>query len=429
MIASLDKATCRIDCGGEIGTGFFVDSATIITAKHVINQYFLASENPKEITVDNLSNYSEKVTCNYIDHCDDTDVAIIGIQGNYKNENYLTLCASEIIEEESIKSYGYPTSEDGRLVGEPLVGKVFRTISNSDETMHDVSINIDNFQQGTYKGFSGSPVMNQDKVVTSFITDQNVRYISAVSIKKIANFLRNKNIEVKQDYLTSFEEYKDSIFESHGPIEATCLGQSSKPLSTITPQSILNSREGAIFYPPKLDSLSKLIADIKLNKDLQDALWSGWLELLTYIEMLKGKYDDCNHIQIEVTSEEISKRFKLFTSTKTITTKLRINFYFSESKNYFEVARNYVHEAMQEHSIKQDTCNIFNSHNRNFGIRNLTSRDIVLNISDPENSGPSIPNARVGVLSLQNLREKIINSTDITSAQLNLRKRFEDALK
>jgi len=429
MITILDKATCRIDCGGEFGTGFFVNNKTIITAKHVIDKFILSTESPEDIIIDNLSNYSEKVTCTYIDHCDDTGVAIISIEGDYRNDNYLTLCASMIIEKDTITSYGYPNSEDGCIVGEPLIGNVFRAIPNSDETMHDVSLNIDNFQQGTYQGFSGSPVMNQDKVVTSFITRQNVRYISAVSIKKIAKFLRNKNIEVKQDYLTSFEEYKNSIFESHGSIETACLGQSLKPLSTITPQSILDSREGGIFYPPKLDSLSKLIADIKLNKDLQDALWSGWLELLTYIEILKGKYDDCNHIQIEVTSEEISKRFKLFTSTKTITTKLRINFFFSESKNYFEVARNYVHEPMQEHSVKQDTCNIFNSHNRNFGIRNLTSRDIILNISDPENSGPSILNARIGVLSLQNLREKIINSTDITSAQLNLRKRFEDALK
>jgi hypothetical protein len=429
MITILDKATCRIDCGGEIGTGFFVNGNTIITAKHVIDKFISASGNAKDIIIDNLSNHSDKVTCTYIDHCDDAGVAMISIEGDYRNDNYLTLCASEIIEEESIKSYGYPNSEDGRLVGEPLTGKILRTISDSDETMHDVSINIDNFVQGTYGGFSGSPVMNKDKYITSFIINENIRYISAVSIKKVANFLRNQSIEVKQDYLTSFEEYKDSAFESHGPIEATCIGLSKKPLSTIAPQDILNSRKGDIFYPPKSDSLPKLIADIKLNKDLQDALWSGWLELLTYIEMLKGKYENFNHIQIEVTSEEISKRFKVFTSSKTIKTKLQINFFFSENKNYFDVARNYIHEAMQEHAVKQDTCNIFNSHKKHFGIQNLTSRDIVLNISDPENSGPSIPNARIGVLSLQNLRDRIINSTDITSAQLNLRERFKDALK
>ena len=429
MLTELEKATCRINCGKEVGTGFFINDSHIITAKHVIDDLILDFGKGEVIIIDNLSSYSGQVYCKYIDHCDDTGVALLSVECSYRNENHLVLCASEISENEKIDSYGYPESYDGSKVGEPLKGKVLRIISNSQETGHDVSISIDNFVTGTYGGFSGSPVMNKDKVVTSFITYQNTRYLSAVSIKKVANFLRDQSIDVKQDYLNSFEEYKAYAFESHGPIEATCLGLSTKPLSTITPQDILNSREGSIFYPAKPDSLSKLIADIKLNKDLQDALWSGWLELLTYIEMLKGKYDDCNHIQIEVTSEEISKRFKLFTSTKTITTKLQINFYFSESKNYFEVARNYVHEAMQEHSVTQDTCNIFNSHNRNFGIRNLTSRDIVLNISDPENSGPSIPNARVGVLSLQNLRERIINSTDITSAQLNLRKRFEDALK
>jgi len=429
MLTNLEKATCRIHCGKEVGTGFFISDSKIITAKHVLDDLILDFDKDEKINIDNLNLHSGTVFCKYIAHCDDTGVALINVECSYRNDNHLILCASEISENEEIKSYGYPNSNDGSLVGEPLKGKVFRTISNSQDTGHDVSINVDNFVTGTYEGFSGSPVMNKDMVVTSFITFQNTRYLSAVSIKKVANFLRNQGIEVKQDYLTSFDEYKGPTFESHGVLEATCLGLSLKPLSITTPQSILNSRKGDIFYPHKSDSLPKLIADIKQNKDLQDSLWSGWLELLTYIEMLKGKYDDCNHIQIEVTSKEISKRLKLFTNTKNITTKLRINFFFSESKNYFEVARSYVHEAMQEHSAIQDTCNVFNSHNRNFGIQNLTSRDIVSNISDPENSGPSIPNARVGVLSLQNLRERIINSTDIASAQLNLRKRFEDALK
>mgnify|MGYP001063171007 CR=1 FL=1 len=429
MLNNLEKATCRIYCGKEVGTGFFISDSKIITAKHVLDDLILNFENDEKINIDNLNSHYGRVSCKYINHCDDTGVALITVESSYRNDSHLILCASEISDNEEIESYGYPNSSDGVLVGEPLKGKVFRTISNSQETGHDVSINVDNFVTGTYGGFSGSPVMNKDMVVTSFITFQNTRYLSAVSIKKVANFLRNEGIEVKQDYLTSFEEYKGPAFESYGELEATCLCLSLKPLTKTTPQDILNSRKGDIFYPHKSDPLPKLIADIKLNKDLQDALWSGWLELLTYIEILKGKYDDCNHIQIEVTSEEISKRFKLFPSKKTIIKKLQINFFFSENKNYFDVARKYVHEVVQERFIKQDTCNVFNSHNKNFGIRNLTSRDIVLNISDPENSGPSIPNTRVGVLSLQNLRERIINSTDITSAEINLRKRFEDALK
>ncbi len=429
MLTILDEATCRINCGGEAGTGFFINGNVIITAKHVIDEFILKSEEGKYITIDNLSNHSEEVNCKYIDHCDDTGIALISVDGAYRHDNYLTLCASEIVEEESIKSYGYPNSLDGSLVGEPLIGKVLRTITDSDETGHDVSISVDNFVPGTYGGFSGSPVMNQYNDVVSFISVQNARYISAVSIKKVASFLRKKSIEVKQDHLASFKEYKSSTFESHGSMQSACLALAEKPISDITPQEIINCRKGGVFYPAKQDSISTLIADIKLNKDLQDSLWSGWLEILTYVEMLKGKYDDFNYIQIEVSSEEMCKRFGIFPVSKTITSKIKINFFFSESKNYFEVARNYIHKAMEEGTVKQDTCNVFNSHNRTFGIQNLTVRDIVLNISDPDNSGPRIPNARIGVLSLQNLRERIINSTDVENAQLNLRERIENALK
>jgi hypothetical protein len=424
----LEDATCRIDCGEEIGTGFFIDSTTIITAKHVIDDYIADSESAIDITIYNLLNHDEMVSCIYIDHCEDVGVAMIRVIGSYENNNYLALCASEIIEDEEIKAYGYPDSEDGCLVGEPLAGKVFRIIRDSYETVHDVSINIDNFKQGRYKGFSGSPVMNQDNLITSLLTDQNASYLSAVSIKKAANFLKKNNVEIKLDNLVSFEEYKNAVFESHGDMEAICFGSMVKPLSQTTPQDILDIKRGDIFYPNKQGSLSKLIADIKLNKDLRDSLWSGWLELLTYVEMLKGKYDDCNHIQIEVTSTEMKKRFGLFNTSSSININLHINFFFSESKNYFEVARKYMHSSMQDHFATQDTCNVFNSHHKNFGIQNLTSADIVLNISDPENSGPRIPNARIGVLSLHNLRERVINSTDINCAQENLRERFENAI-
>jgi len=429
MLTILDKATCRIDCGGEIGTGFFVNGNTIITAKHVIDNFISASENAKDIIIDNLSNHSEKVTCTYIDHCDDAGVAMISIEGDYRNDHYLTLCASEIIEEESIKSYGYPNSEDGRLVGEPLIGKVLRTISDSDETMHDVSINVDNFAQGTYGGFSGSPVMNQDKYITSFIIDENIRYISAVSIKKVANFLRNQSIEVKEDYLTSFEEYKDSTFNGFGQIKPVCLSQSKQVLSNTSPNEIIKNCEGNIFYPAKSDSLSNLIGAIKLNKDLKDALWPGWFEFLTYVVMLEGKYDDLNNIKIEVKLDEKISKFRIRFKPKKIISKVQLSFLFSENESYFDVASEYIHQAMQDKSLVKDTCNIFNSHNQHFAVKKLTSNSIVLNIGDPDHSGPSIPEVRVAVLNLNDLREDIINSEDITSAQLNLRKRFEDALK
>lgn len=159
----------------------FISPNKILTAIHVISESF----HDEEIQVSNCHLDENTHIANCIHYDDDVHIAIIEINDTYQNAFFLELLNADIIKDENISIYGYPSNFDGDLVGEPLSGKVLRYIEDSKTTIHDVSITIDGFDTtSSYNGFSGSPVVNGNNQVLSFIRFKSERYLSAISIKK-----------------------------------------------------------------------------------------------------------------------------------------------------------------------------------------------------------------------------------------------------
>lgn len=419
----IENATCKITVstnGGisvEKGTGFFISKNQIITCKHVVENQC------SSINIEKCPNQIGELTARVIDRCELTDYALLELNEDFESKYFLELCDSEIVEEENITIFGYPIDNQGQDAGERLKGAIDREMQGQN-IIQDISLNILNYAHDSkYNAFSGSAVVNDYGHVTSIVKYQAARNLSAVSVRKAIPFLERNGIALKPDQIVSFDLFENDVFVGFGDRENDCIAESKKPIKTISPKNIIELKKGEIFYPKKNLDLQQLIKHLRKNKDVNDKLWKGWIQILTNVEILKGKYSDANHISININSKELTKVLGIFGRTRDIPIELNLNFYLTEEKNYFDIAKMSIHEN-RKNQIAKHTCNIFNSHIENFGN---TDR-IIPDISNPENSGPSIAKVKICALSLNQLNRKVIDSNSLVDVNNNLKKIFEDAI-
>lgn len=427
-----EKACCRIKCGSKSGSGFFIGQKQIITAAHVLSEAIFETSKI-EIEVFNCTEDGITLKALLIDHCSNCDVALIQIVGDFKIEHPLALCDSLIIEGEEWISFGYPETKDGITIGERLKGEIDRFIINGDGSPKDVNILPKYFNpQYIYEAFSGSPVLNYNGDVLSIILDRNDKYLSAVSVNKMNSFLQKHGIEVKPDQLDSFENYNKDVFIGFGELKETCEVESTMPLGLISPTNILVNLNQDLFYPKKQKTPQEIIAYLRCNKEIDNQLWKGWIELLTYIEILKGEYSEINNLSIYITINDIEKLYGFIPKRKSIVNlKLELKFFFTENEDYFKIAKTCIHSKNKMNQDINRKCFIFNSHVKNFGRRPLLLSDkhkIVTDISGGDKSGFRVLKAEFALLSLHQLSTEVIKSDTLLQASTNLQQLFKNAL-
>lgn len=418
---SICKITVETQKGtyDEKGTGFFISKNQILTCKHVIENQ------DGDIIIEKCHNQNElRLTAEVIDSCNSCDYALLQLNEDFQNEYFLELCDSEIIEEENIKIFGYPNDQQGQIVGERLIGNVERILDDPD-LVQDVSLEISNFHSNTrYNAFSGSPVINEYDQVISIIKYQAVRNLSSVSIRKAKTFLTENTINTKPDQIVSFEIFNKDVFIGFADRENDCKIESVNPLSILSPKIIIETNNESLFYPKKNLGISEVIKYLRKHKDVNNKLWKGWIQILTYVEILKGDYNSSNSISIKISTKDISQYLGIFSRTKDVNLELYLNFYLTEDADYFKIAQMSIHEN-RKNQIAKHTCNVFNSNIEHFGNTNKFIPDI----TSPEHCGPSIPNIKVGALSLNQLNRAVIDSSSLIEVSNNLKKIFEDAIK
>ena len=182
----------RISCGDEHGTGFFISPTRLLTARHVVIDHITdACEIILQFSNTGRDGFHQ-LSGKLVDHDDDLDVALIEIIGERSLQTYIPVLLDHIRYNEEWNTFGYPFV---RLAeGQHLVGTILALIRNLPYDISLVSDDVDTSLN--YSGLSGSPLMMFGKV-SGIVTWSTIRGLGAVSVKKIADFLKKNEIGVQ----------------------------------------------------------------------------------------------------------------------------------------------------------------------------------------------------------------------------------------
>lgn len=179
------KGVVPMFCGSYVsGTAFFVSPTHLLTAGHVLAEYYLDKEATVAVVVED-----DHKTCRVLAHQDIPDVAILEcVDYICPNEYVLPLLSSKFKEGIDLIIVGFP-----RELGNG-VDYFGVTVKNSREKailkggFDRMVVRTDSFGFNSYEGYSGSPVINDFGMVVGIETDQlyySLGYLSIAAIKEL----------------------------------------------------------------------------------------------------------------------------------------------------------------------------------------------------------------------------------------------------
>lgn len=182
-----------VKCDTERGTAFFIAPDTLVTARHIVAQNAVNGV-PVIISTD------KQVLCDveYIaEEGVNVDVVLLRCK-DYQQEDYLKLLAAEFNEDRQLTIVGYP-KEFGNC-SDIISMEVQDRLGNRKEDYDTTVVRTDSLAFTSYKGFSGSPVLNEKGSVIGITVNQLGGSLGYASIKSLATRFENHNVVVSKDW-------------------------------------------------------------------------------------------------------------------------------------------------------------------------------------------------------------------------------------
>lgn len=182
-----------VRCDNERGTAFFVAPDTLVTARHIVAQNAVNGV-PVIISTD------KQVLCDveYIaEEGVNVDVVLLRCK-DYQQEDHLKLLAAEFNEDRQLTIVGYP-KEFGNC-SDIISMEVQDRLGNRKEDYDTTVVRTDSLAFTSYKGFSGSPVLNEKGSVIGITVNQLGGSLGYASIKSLAARFENHNVVVSKDW-------------------------------------------------------------------------------------------------------------------------------------------------------------------------------------------------------------------------------------
>lgn len=182
-----------VRCDNERGTAFFIAPDILVTARHIVAQNAVNSV-PVIISTD------KQVLCDveYIaEEGVNVDVVLLRCK-DYQQEDYLKLLAAEFNEDRQLTIVGYP-KEFGNC-SDIISMEVQDRLGNRKEDYDTTVVRTDSLAFTSYKGFSGSPVLNEKGSVIGITVNQLGGSLGYVSIKSLAARLEEHGTIVSKDW-------------------------------------------------------------------------------------------------------------------------------------------------------------------------------------------------------------------------------------
>ena len=182
-----------VKCDTERGTAFFIAPDTLVTARHIVAQNAVNGV-PVIISTD------KQVLCDveYIaEEGVNVDVVLLRCK-DYQQEDHLKLLAAEFNEDRQLTIVGYP-KEFGNC-SDIISMEVQDRLGNRKEDYDTTVVRTDSLAFTSYKGFSGSPVLNEKGSVIGITVNQLGGSLGYASIKSLATRFENHNVVVSKDW-------------------------------------------------------------------------------------------------------------------------------------------------------------------------------------------------------------------------------------
>ncbi len=179
------KGVVPLFCGSYVsGTAFFVSPTHLLTAGHVLAEYYLDKEATVAVVVED-----DHKTCRVLAHQDIPDVAILEcVDYICPNEYVLPLLSSKFKEGIDLIIVGFPRELGNGVDYFGVTVKNSREKANLKGGFDRMVVRTDSFGFNSYEGFSGSPVINDFGMVVGIETDQlyySLGYLSIAAIKEL----------------------------------------------------------------------------------------------------------------------------------------------------------------------------------------------------------------------------------------------------
>lgn len=180
------KSIVPVFCGSYVsGTAFFVSPNFLLTAGHVLAEYYLDENALVAVVVE-----GEYKVCRVCYHQDIPDFAVLQCIDYVCPDDYvLPLLASKYKESLDMLIVGYPRELGNGVDYFGVTVKNSRKKPDMKGGFDRVVVRTDSFGFNSYEGFSGSPVINDFGMVVGIETDQLYYSLGYVSIEAIKDSL------------------------------------------------------------------------------------------------------------------------------------------------------------------------------------------------------------------------------------------------
>jgi len=185
--STIEQITVKVTCYKEIGTGFFINDVTVLTAYHVV-----IDQSHKNII--RIEYNGQLFDGTLLSYDSDLDVALLQVLDIdfESSSNFMESVAYTPRLDETWETFGYPNGLGCRFKGEFLQ----REITQRYDYVLSCNDVDENFNYG---GLSGAPIVTSNKVC-ALTLDQIDNKLGVISLKKIESFLNKNNIVLIQPF-------------------------------------------------------------------------------------------------------------------------------------------------------------------------------------------------------------------------------------
>ena len=231
-ISIIPSITCKVECGTERGTAFFVDAHRLLTAFHVVGSAL--NGNLIYVEIEKIAYECELTIVE-----PNKDIALLKLKDETVTHEYGSLLSMPIEAKTHFRFWGYPNTLIGEAVGQSVKIRVDETYVALPRDFDAYAVFEDEKHLTEYAGFSGSPVYADSDKIIGIVTNILDSHIGFISIKSVEEKLKALGVTIDSDYV-KFQEVsygrKESIKKLHEQIKLA--GNRYKPNLDVPNQSL-----------------------------------------------------------------------------------------------------------------------------------------------------------------------------------------------